>query len=152
MRSVREIGFQWRRRWNWDGNGFRGGGDFFGLLPGVHDSMDYGDIGADGENPEDRRHAICESADDHQHKALGAVPEADVFVGHERFRAGFRVTHHNGTCHGCAGEKGVDETVDAGVVEVVLVLVAQPDVGAVPAGIVIVAICSRLSRRSVARA
>ena len=56
--AVGEVCFQWRWRWSGDGNGFRGGGDFFGPLPGVHDSVDDGDIGADGENPENRRHAI----------------------------------------------------------------------------------------------
>ena len=44
--------------------GFGRGGDFFRLLPSVDNSVDYGDIGADRENPQDGRHAICERADE----------------------------------------------------------------------------------------
>ena len=75
------------------------GDDFLRLLPGVDDSMDYGDVRANRENPEDRWHAICERAENHQDEALGTVPEADIFIGHERFRAGFCVADHNGACH-----------------------------------------------------
>ena len=56
--------------------GICGSVDQFGPGPGVADSMDYRDRGQDGDNPEDRGHAVEQGSDDDKNQALWALHES----------------------------------------------------------------------------
>ena len=62
------------------------------------------------------RHAVEEGADDDQHDALGALHEADLAAGNERFGAGAGVADHDRGGHDEGDQHHVEEAVGAGVV------------------------------------
>ena len=77
--------------------------------------MDYGNGGEDGDDPQDWRHAVEQSADDYQHQSLGTLHETYTAGTYQRFGAGARIADHDRADHRDGSEDNVDRTAVAAV-------------------------------------
>src|SRR5579864_1352665 len=96
-----------------------GGGRFtrLGLLPGVVDAMDYGNVGENCQHPQHGRHMVEHGPDDHQHQPLRTFQEAYPAGADERFRPRPRVAHHHGAGHHYRHQYHVKKAVGARIEE-----------------------------------
>ena len=77
--------------------------------------MDDGNGGEDGDDPQDWRHAVEQSADDYEHQPLGALHETYTAGAYQRFGAGARIADHDRADHRDGGKDNVDRAAVAAV-------------------------------------
>src|SRR5215469_950084 len=86
-----------------------------GSRPRVLNAVDHGNGRENGNHPQDRSHAIEQSADDNQDQALGSLHEADSTGADERLRASAAVADHDGTHDHISSENDIEEPPAASV-------------------------------------